>query len=281
MMISWWWKSWWKGVNWKQLGIGIVLTAYNIRQAKEILEEARVDILLSDIEMPQGSGLELLEWVRNKEIPVECIFLSSYAYFAYAQKAINLKSREYMLNRFPTENWRKLWEALWRFCRKTGRTGRRGGQKSAFWERYLLQENHSRSLLEKGYKEGICSPEGKYFLEIIRIFPDSDTKKKKNLVLYHFIIQNVAAEFMEDRHQKLMAVLRESDYEWVLVAEEKGSQEERKMDSCQLKECLEKALHMRVCFYMGVSSSVEELGKSRRNLEQMEQEAVPGNNGCF
>lgn len=63
-----------EGVNWKQLGIGIVLTAYNIRQAKEILEEARVDILLSDIEMPQGSGLELLEWVRNKEIPVECIF---------------------------------------------------------------------------------------------------------------------------------------------------------------------------------------------------------------
>ena len=55
-----------EGVNWKQLGIGIVLTAYNIRQAKEILEEARVDILLSDIEMPQGSGLELLEWVRNK-----------------------------------------------------------------------------------------------------------------------------------------------------------------------------------------------------------------------
>ena len=51
-----------EGVNWKQLGIGIVLTAYNIRQAKEILEEARVDILLSDIEMPQGSGLELLEY---------------------------------------------------------------------------------------------------------------------------------------------------------------------------------------------------------------------------
>ncbi|MFR8337551.1 MAG: response regulator [Eisenbergiella massiliensis] len=63
-----------EGVNWTQLGIGTVLTAYNIRQAMEILNEVSVDILLSDIEMPQGSGLELLEWVRNKEIPVECIF---------------------------------------------------------------------------------------------------------------------------------------------------------------------------------------------------------------
>ena len=59
-----------EGVNWKQLGIRTVLTACNIRQAKEILEEVTVDILLSDIEMPQGSGLELLEWVRDKEIPV-------------------------------------------------------------------------------------------------------------------------------------------------------------------------------------------------------------------
>ena len=57
-----------EGVNWTQLGIGTVLTAYNIRQAMEILnKEVSVDILLSDIEMPQGSGLELLEWVRNKK----------------------------------------------------------------------------------------------------------------------------------------------------------------------------------------------------------------------
>ena len=62
---------------------------------------------------------------------------------------------------------------------------------------------------------------------------------------------------MEDRHQKLMAVLRESDYEWVLVAEEKGSQEERKMDSCQLKECLEKALHMRCLLYTSALLSRE------------------------
>ena len=110
-----------EGVNWKQLGIGIVLTAYNIRQAKEILEEARVDILLSDIEMPQGSGLELLEWVRNKEIPVECIFLSSYAYFAYAQKAIKTGFQQRTRGGAGKHSGDS--------AEKTGRTGRRGGQK--------------------------------------------------------------------------------------------------------------------------------------------------------
>ena len=174
-----------EGVNWKQLGIRTVLTACNIRQAKEILEEVAVDILLSDIEMPQGSGLELLEWVRDKEIPVECIFLSSYAYFAYAQKAINLKSREYMLK--PVSN-RELEEALGSLVEVLRQKGESGGEgeerKNSFWERYLLQENgtRSRTLLEKACKEGICSPDGKYGLQLIKILPDSDTRQTKDLV---------------------------------------------------------------------------------------------------
>ncbi len=94
-----------KGIGWERIGIESVLTANNVRQAMKILEEAPVDILLSDIEMPQGSGLELLEWVRGRDLPVECVFLSSYAYFAYAQKAINLKSSNYLLQ----ETWNGAW----------------------------------------------------------------------------------------------------------------------------------------------------------------------------
>ena len=75
-------------VDWKRIGISMVFTANNIRQAQKILEEFPIQILLCDIDMPQGSGLELLEWLRNQEIQTECIFLSSYANFAYAQKAL-------------------------------------------------------------------------------------------------------------------------------------------------------------------------------------------------
>lgn len=63
-----------EGVNWKQLGIGIVLTAYNIRQAKEILEEARVDILLSDIEMPQGADWNCWNGSEIKRFPWNVYF---------------------------------------------------------------------------------------------------------------------------------------------------------------------------------------------------------------
>ncbi len=84
-------------VDWHALGIQQVYSAYNIRQAKKIFEEHSIDILISDIEMPQGSGLELLAWVRAEGYQVQTIYLTNFADFHYAQKAIELQSFEYYL----------------------------------------------------------------------------------------------------------------------------------------------------------------------------------------
>lgn len=54
-------------VNWSGIGIDMVFTANNIRQAQKLLEEYPIEMLLCDIDMPQGNGLELLEWIRYKK----------------------------------------------------------------------------------------------------------------------------------------------------------------------------------------------------------------------
>lgn len=56
-------------VDWKKLEVSQVFTAYNISNAKRILLENNIDIIISDIEMPQGSGIDLLEWFREQELP--------------------------------------------------------------------------------------------------------------------------------------------------------------------------------------------------------------------
>ena len=86
-----------RAVHIDAIGIDTVLTAHSMLQALEIMEKAPVDILLADIEMPQGSGLELLTEVRARGYDTECIFLSSYAQFSYAQMAISLGSINYLL----------------------------------------------------------------------------------------------------------------------------------------------------------------------------------------
>ena len=93
-------------VNWSGIGIDMVFTANNIRQAQKLLEEYPIEMLLCDIDMPQGNGLELLEWIRYKKLDIECTFLSSYANFAYAQMALKLSSREYLLK--PISMW--IWK---------------------------------------------------------------------------------------------------------------------------------------------------------------------------
>ncbi|GAK40418.1 two component AraC family transcriptional regulator [Paenibacillus sp. TCA20] len=84
-------------IDWSALSIDQVYTAYNIAQAREILLQQDIEIMVCDIEMPQGSGLELLAWIREENYAVQTIFLTNYADFNYAQKAIELQSFDYFL----------------------------------------------------------------------------------------------------------------------------------------------------------------------------------------
>ncbi|MCM1143153.1 MAG: response regulator [Blautia sp.] len=86
-----------KNIDWKDLGFDEIFTAYNITDAKDIITYNHVDLLLSDIDMPNGNGLELLTWIRQNHDDMPVIFLTNYADFTYAQKALSLKSFHYFL----------------------------------------------------------------------------------------------------------------------------------------------------------------------------------------
>ena len=59
------------GVHWDRLGISQIYKAYNAYEAKQVLLEKPVDIMLCDIEMPVENGLSLLAWCRKQEMDVE------------------------------------------------------------------------------------------------------------------------------------------------------------------------------------------------------------------
>lgn len=63
-------------IEWKELDVDNVYTAFNVASAKKILTEQVVDIIISDIEMPQETGLDFIKWIREEGI--ECEFLISY-----------------------------------------------------------------------------------------------------------------------------------------------------------------------------------------------------------
>ncbi|MCR5670332.1 MAG: response regulator [Butyrivibrio sp.] len=86
-----------KEIDWESLGITGVFTANNISSAKEIMQSEKIDLLLSDIDMPHGTGLDLLGFIREQGNRLPAIFLTNYADFSYAKRALELRSFHYFL----------------------------------------------------------------------------------------------------------------------------------------------------------------------------------------
>lgn len=84
-------------IQWDDLGIGRVLEAHSMKQAMALFSKEPVDILLCDIEMPEGTGLELFEWVKGYFPYVECIYVTCHPDFEYIRSAMKLGSFDYIL----------------------------------------------------------------------------------------------------------------------------------------------------------------------------------------
>lgn len=90
-------------VDWEKLGIGEVQTAFNSAAARMILQEQAIDIVISDIEMPQETGLDLIKWVREEKIECELLLLTCHENFTYATTAINYAVAAYLTKPFDIQ----------------------------------------------------------------------------------------------------------------------------------------------------------------------------------
>jgi two-component system, response regulator YesN len=86
-----------EALDWAAIGIEKVLPAYSMKHAQTVFENEKIDILLADIEMPKGSGLDLLDWACGQGYHPVTLFLTSYAKFEYAQKAIQMQCFGYIV----------------------------------------------------------------------------------------------------------------------------------------------------------------------------------------
>ncbi len=88
----------------KSAGIDAAYTAYSAMEAKLVMMNFDIDILLTDIEMPEEDGLSLFKWTKEKYPNIVGVFLTSHADFSYAQEAIRLGGFDYILQPALYEN---------------------------------------------------------------------------------------------------------------------------------------------------------------------------------
>ena len=107
-----------RSLNWKNLGIEKVLYAYEIAGAKKILTEEPIDIVVCDIEMPMGSGLDLIQWARDKGFGSEFLYLTCHESFEFAVYAMRYEAAAYLTKPFVPE---KLEHELYKIINKIER----------------------------------------------------------------------------------------------------------------------------------------------------------------
>ncbi|MBO4902703.1 MAG: response regulator [Lachnospiraceae bacterium] len=85
-------------IDWEEEGFEIAGCLENGKEALQFLKENEVDLILTDIRMPELSGLDLMEQVKEEHISdAYFIIMSGYDDFGYAQKALRMGCVDYLL----------------------------------------------------------------------------------------------------------------------------------------------------------------------------------------
>ena len=84
-------------IHWSDLGLSLVGTCKNGKEAILFVTEHQVDIVLTDICMPYVDGMELSRFLYENHKEIRIVIFSGYHEFEYAKQAMKYKVVEYLL----------------------------------------------------------------------------------------------------------------------------------------------------------------------------------------
>ena len=64
--------------------------------ARKLLKKESFDLVLSDVRLPEGDGISLLEWMRKERMDIPFIIMTGYASVPGAVQAIKLGAKDYL-----------------------------------------------------------------------------------------------------------------------------------------------------------------------------------------
>ncbi|MEK0315515.1 response regulator [Cohnella sp. 56] len=286
------------GVDWEALGLSEVLTAHGAEQAKAVFARTPIDVMLCDIEMPQGSGLQLLEWVRAQHPRTETIFLTCHADFQYAKQAIQLGSLDYLLKPIP---YADLEAAVRKALRKIDEESERSAfsQYGKYWvqhqpllvERFWLDvlgndiPSQPEAVRRAAEERNIpYSGELRFLPVLIRIrrwYRDFSLRDKK---IMEYALRNSAEELVLERHESGLLLSPADETMLALL----GGDGREAADPARLKAACEaymqacpRYFYCDVACYIGEPARGHEIAEAYRRLLERDADNVAYDSRVF
>ncbi|HHY83660.1 MAG TPA: response regulator [Clostridiales bacterium] len=124
--------------KWQRYGLKVIFNTCDPLEAWEKIQELKPDVVFTDIMMPNMTGLELAENIRNANIDCELVILTGYSEFEYAKQAISLRVFEYFLKPIDPNATDKLLSNLYEHLKR--KNGINSENEFSFIENKQFQE---------------------------------------------------------------------------------------------------------------------------------------------
>jgi Response regulator containing CheY-like receiver domain and AraC-type DNA-binding domain len=243
-------------IDWAALGFETPVGCHNGQEAIDRLEAGfRPDLVITDICMPLVDGLALSEYLHDRLPQTMIIILSGYDDFSYAQQAVKLQIRDYVLKPITPKRLIALLQTLASELQQKQSETHSSSRimVNDFLNRLLegeLTENHIQKYTKK-YNLPLDSAHA--LACVIDVDPLEDDAHTLELLRYSLC--NLAAELMEAQPGALTL----HDKEGLCVALFFGDESAALTEAayCHAREVCETAEHfLEVSFSAGVGQSV-------------------------
>lgn len=276
-----------KNMPWDKLGIHQIYMAFNVEKAKEIFRLNNIDILITDIEMPMESGLDLMKWVRERGYGCKAICLTCHAEFDFARKALHYGMMEYVIK--PVD-FKKLGEIIQRAVNEVQEEQRKKVREdrgvylefnkqtleSVFWKRLITGDiGKDQNIIMKQAEKMQASYDfnEEYlltFFKIQRIYNhEKDWKEEPELMKY--IVNNFAGDILLDEITAVRTGWMDRTM-WIVFSGNNVNELSERIERF-LNTCRELA-GVGIVAYLGESSYGEQLYQVFEKLREAEQKNV-------
>ena len=198
-----------RAIDWDASGIGEVYTAATGKEALRIMQVYHPQIMVTDIQMTEMTGLELIEEARYVVPDLRIIVLTGYENFEYARQSLRLQVQDFFLKPIDEEDLTKAIQAQVHYLEEQIKEEKKqqvfiraeGSVQQTRLEECIRDLIHNtrekQEILDTLEKEFLLDIQQK--MEVILIVPRLSIEHKEDQELHNIGVKNICMSMIDAR----------------------------------------------------------------------------------
>lgn len=135
-------------VPWQEYGFKIVGSSSNGKDGFDNIITQNIDLIITDIMMPNMTGLELISKLKKEKYNTNFLVLSAFQEFKYVKEAINMGAENYLLKPIDTEELSNNLKSIYQKIKK---------KEEQIIDKNIVKNNLLLKLITENYDENVIN----------------------------------------------------------------------------------------------------------------------------